>query len=138
MKGLNIFLLAAMLAVSGCTQTTSTTTTETTAEVQSHIVEITQSGFSPSVMTVKNGETVTFTNMVSRPSWPASNVHPTHTLYPGSDIQKCATPEEAGIFDACRGLNIGDSFFFTFMEVGTWVYHDHLSPFITGQIIVEE
>ena len=64
-------------------------------------------------------------------------MHPTHKVYPGSDIEKCGTAEESNIFDACRGLKEGESYEFTFNEKGSWRYHDHLNIKNTGSIIVE-
>lgn len=94
-------------------------------------VEITSSGFSPKTITISQGDSVTFTNTVSGKSWPASAVHPTHTVYP--ETGGCIGSK----FDACQGLEMGESYTFTFDEVGTWNYHDHLSPSDTGKIIVE-
>jgi plastocyanin len=102
-----------------------------------YTVEITSSGFSPSTLEINKGDTVTWINMIDTKSWPASANHPTHTVYPGSDIKKCGTSEEAGIFDACRGLAKGESFSFTFNDVGSWGYHDHLSARTRGTIIVK-
>ena len=101
------------------------------------VVRISESGFEPQTLTVPNGTTVTFTNETSRNVWPASGVHPTHTLYPGSGIQKCQTAEAAQIFDACRGLAPGESYLFTFTVSGNHPYHDHLFPAVTGAIVIE-
>jgi plastocyanin len=98
-------------------------------------VIITSSGFSPRTLTIKVGDTVTWVNKDSVPHWPASDVHPTHRLYPGSGIEKCGSGEE--IFDACKGLAPGETFSFTFKHKGTWPYHDHLNPGLTGTIIVQ-
>ncbi len=106
--------------------------TDTTA----NIIEMSSSGFSPNTLTISAGEIVTFTNVGTSNIWPASAVHPTHKVYPGSDIDKCGTSEEANIFDACRGINPGESYSFTFNQVGTWRYHDHLKVGSTGTIIV--
>jgi len=113
--------------------------TETGEEVMpaEHTVTITAAGFEPKTLTVKAGDTVTFVNENSNQHWPASAMHPTHTVYPGSDIQKCGTSEEEDTFDACRGLAQGESFSFIFNEIGTWRYHDHLQTSSTGTIIVE-
>ena len=75
-------------------------------EQQTYTVEITLSGFSPKTLTINKGDTVTWVNKLSRQSWPASAVHPTHKSYPGSGIEKCGTSEENQIFDACSGLNM--------------------------------
>ena len=105
-------------------------------ESQSYTVEITSSGFSPTALNVNQGDVVTFINKGSSSSWPASAIHPTHTVYPGSDIKKCGGSEEEMIFDACKGLKTGESWTFTFNEVGTWSYHDHLSTGRKGTIVV--
>ncbi|MEM5828182.1 MAG: cell wall-binding repeat-containing protein [Candidatus Aenigmatarchaeota archaeon] len=101
-------------------------------------IVITDSGFQPEKLVVKKGTRVIFINQASREVWPASDYHPTHRLYPGSGIEKCGTPEEKNIFDACRGLKPGESWSFVFNEVGTWTYHDHLAPRFKGTIIVTE
>ena len=108
--------------------------TETPSE---HTIEFTSSGYSPSTLTINKGDTVTFINNADTKTWPASNVHPTHTIYPNSDIKKCGTSVEDSIFDACRGLEKGETYSFTFNEVGSWQYHDHLSSNKKGTIIVQ-
>ncbi len=100
-------------------------------------VEITAAGFSPNPLTIKAGDTVTFVNKDTAQHWPASAVHPAHTVYPGSDINKCGTAEAATIFDSCNGLATGETFEFTFTHVGSWKYHDHLNPSLWGTIVVE-
>jgi plastocyanin len=94
-------------------------------------VEITSSGFSPRVLKINTGETVTFINKDTTEHWPASGMHPTHTHY----------PEEGGCigstFDACEGLEPGESYSFTFHHKGEWDYHDHLNSGFTGTILVE-
>ncbi|OGY91672.1 MAG: hypothetical protein A3H70_01375 [Candidatus Komeilibacteria bacterium RIFCSPLOWO2_02_FULL_48_11] len=108
------------------------------AESSALVVLFTENGYEPASLTVKKGETATFTNTAANPTWPASAKHPTHTVYPGSDIAKCGTPEAANIFDACKGLSEGASWSFTFNEAGTWNYHDHLNPTKFGKIVVAE
>jgi len=97
----------------------------------SNTVDITSSSFSPKTLTITAGETVKFTNKDSRSSWPASAVHPTHTVYP--ETGGCIGSK----FDACKGLAQDESYSFTFNEKGTWNYHDHSKPGMTGTIIVE-
>lgn len=101
------------------------------------VVEITSGGFSPSSVTVKAGETVTWVNKHTVHSWPASAMHPTHRMYPGSDINKCQSTERNLIFDACQRLEEGESYSFTFYEEGSWRYHDHLNPTHYGTVVVE-
>ncbi|HXF43940.1 MAG TPA: hypothetical protein VNK70_00450 [Candidatus Paceibacterota bacterium] len=102
-----------------------------------NVITYTDAGFSPNPLSVKAGETVTFVNESQNPFWPASAMHPTHKVYPGSDIEKCGTAEEPNIFDACRGIPTGEQWSFVFGEVGSWNYHDHLNPNNFGKIIVE-
>ena len=98
-------------------------------------IEITTSRFSPNTLEVSKGTAVVFVNKGSSLSWPASAMHPTHTVYPGSGIDKCGTGEE--IFDACIGLEEGESWIFVFGEIGEWKYHDHLNPGKTGTVVVK-
>src|SRR3989344_4407937 len=100
-------------------------------------IEVTSSGFSPSTLEVSKGATVIFVNKGSSPSWPASAIHPTHTVYPNSGLDKCGTSEEGEIFDACRGLEEGESWTFVFGEIGEWKYHDHLNPSNYGTVVVK-
>jgi plastocyanin len=88
-------------------------------------VTITAGGtFSPATLTVKKGTKVTWTNAGSLPVWPASAPHPVHTDYPG--------------FDAKTDLRNGESWSFTFDKTGSWNYHNHLNPSVTGTVIVTE
>ncbi len=118
------------------TEITSTgvISTGTTSEVT---IKITSNGFEPKEVTVNKGTKVIWINEQPNPSWPASAVHPTHEVYPGSSIKKCGTPEQDKIFDSCRGLKKGESWNFVFNEVGEWYYHDHLNPSWTGKIVVK-
>lgn len=88
-----------------------------------NVVKITDDGFEPSTLTVNAGDAVEFKNESSDDAWPASNVHPTHQLYPG--------------FDAKKPLLSGDSYSFTFSKTGTWGYHNHLEPDVQGTIVVK-
>ncbi|MBY0111039.1 hypothetical protein K2Y00_03520 [Patescibacteria group bacterium] len=99
-------------------------------------VEVSEEGFLPSELTVAQGTTVTFVNVGSTTHWPASNVHPTHSGYPGSGIQKCATIEQNLVFDSCAGITSGNSYSFTFHTQGAWTYHDHLAPTLQGRVTV--
>ena len=101
------------------------------------IVEITAAGANPKTVTITAGQTVAFVNKDSATHWPASALHPTHTVYPGSNIAKCKTAEAATIFDACKGLKEGEYFKFKFDQTGTWNYHDHLNPSIWGTVVVQ-
>lgn len=118
------------------TKTASPTPTKTPT-VKTVVINITESSFTPSEITINAGDTVLFRNERNQLSWPASAVHPTHELYPGSGIQKCGSLGPMAIFDACRGLQKGESFSFTFNVKGAWPFHDHLAPSLKGKIIVQ-
>lgn len=100
-------------------------------------VRYTALGFEPRDMTVSAGDTVTFVNESGQAFWPASVVHPIHTVYPGSGISKCSTAPAGTIFDACTSIGVGQEWQFQFDEVGTWGYHNHLRASHTGKITVE-
>lgn len=146
------FLLATVVVVAGCTSTTDVTqqppqTQEESvpseggelggATVNMHTIEITDTGYSPNNLTIKAGDIVTWVNKGTKPNWPATAQHPTHLVYPGSDIQKCGTAEEDAIFDACQGIPPGESWSFTFTEKGSWGYHEHIEFKMFGRINVE-
>lgn len=100
-------------------------------------VTFSDTGFTPQTITIKNGTTVVYKNASSIKTWPASAIHPTHRVYPGTDTEKCGTAEGTSMFDACKGIAQNQEWSFTFNEVGTWKYHDHLNPQFTGTVIVE-
>ncbi|KKU22139.1 MAG: hypothetical protein UX31_C0006G0051 [Candidatus Nomurabacteria bacterium GW2011_GWA1_46_11] len=102
-----------------------------------NVITFTGTGFSPGILTVKAGETVKFVNSSDGNFWPASAMHPTHTVYPGSGIEKCDTAERESIFDACDGIAPGGSYEFIFNEVGEWGYHNHLDAKFFGKVVVE-
>jgi len=105
--------------------------------VNENVITYSNSGYSPSTLTIKKGETVTFKNQSSRSMWPASAMHPTHRAYSNTSLDEHC-PDTTGIaFDACKGFLPGQSFSFTFNQVGTWKYHNHLNPGDIGTIVVE-
>lgn len=87
-------------------------------------VSYTESGFQPHSITIKKGQTVTWTNKNSDDLWVASNPHPTHTDYPG--------------FDELKGMSTGQTYSFTFTKVGNWGYHNHLNPIQMGVVVVTQ
>lgn len=96
-----------------------------------NVVKYTEDGFSPKTLTIKQGETVTWINEDSDPMWIASNPHPVHTDYPESG--GCSGSK----FDACKPIEKGGSYSFTFDKTGNWGYHNHLTPSNMGTIIVQ-
>lgn len=89
-----------------------------------HHVTITmnEEGFVPRELTISRNETVIFQNNDKVSRWPASNLHPTHTIYPEFDPKKPIAP--------------GQSWTFVFNHAGTWKYHDHRLPHFRGTITV--
>ncbi len=67
-----------------------------------YIVEISEDGFSPSRLAILVGESIEFLNAGELDHWPASNIHPTHELYPDLDARRPILP--------------GDSWTFTFLQ----------------------
>lgn len=108
--------------VATTTPTPSATATASPAAASASI-SISDTGFSPATLTVPANTTVTFTNNGQGAHWPASAPHPTHTGLPG--------------FDAKRGLATGETYSFTFTKKGTWAFHDHLNPQMTGSVVVQ-
>src|SRR3954470_13714622 len=70
-----------------------------------NVVKYTDSGWDPSRLTIKSGDTVTVENHSSEDAWPGANNHPTHPLYKG--------------FDAKKPLLQGHSYSFPFTKAGS-------------------
>lgn len=79
-------------------------------------------GYKPKEVKIKKGTKVIFKNQDQDLHWPASNIHPTHTIYPE--------------FDPQRPVKSGESWEFIFDKVGIWRFHDHLLPQVNGTILV--
>lgn len=105
------------------TQTT-TPTTNPGAEEQEAAATIVymDSGFEPSTITVKSGDTVRIENKSSMPLSFNSDDHPSHTKQ-----------SELNIGDVPKG----GSREFVVTKVGTWGYHNHENSTDTGTIKVE-
>jgi len=100
--------------------------------IENVVVTYVGDGFSPKEITIKKGESVTFINESNIDMWVASDIHPTHTRYPGKTTDDCL----GSAFDQCaRGL-AGTSWEFTFDEVGSHGFHNHLRPFARGTVVV--
>lgn len=102
-----------------------------------YTIKITNSGYEPSTLEIAQGDKVTWVSEADELNWPASAMHPTHKIYPDSGIEKCGTSEETDIFDACKGLQKGENWSFTFNNKGEWAYHDHINVRMFGKIIVK-
>ena len=87
------------------------------------IVSYTSAGYKPKDITVFVGTTVTFVNNSSNPMWTASDPHPVHSIKPE--------------FNSLESVTSGGQYSFTFIEVGTWRYHNHMLPNHTGSVTVQ-
>src|SRR3989344_3008307 len=67
-------------------------------------------GFEPENLTINKGSTVIFETIGDRSFWPASNLHPSHMMYPE--------------FDPQIPVDKNDSWSFKFDKIGTWNYHN--------------
>ncbi len=86
-------------------------------------IVLTENGFEPRYVKIDLGTTVVFSTNVVRPFWPASNLHPSHGIYPEFDPRKPIDPY--------------DKWSFTFNKTGTWGFHDHIRSYFNGVIYVE-
>jgi len=97
-------------------------------------ISYTENGYEPAEVTVKEGDAVKWINNSGVEMWPASAVHPTHSIYPQKSDADCL----GSSFDACRRMQPGESYTFTFRFSGDWKFHDHVRPSKTGVIHVVE
>lgn len=105
------------------TEEQPTETSTPSATRNENIVTISSSGFAPLSITIKAGETVTWVNNDTASHQVNSAVHPTHQVYPPLN--------NVGL------LKVGEQKSLTFPEAGTYKYHDHLNPTLTGTVVVE-
>ncbi|OGH12134.1 MAG: hypothetical protein A2776_01225 [Candidatus Levybacteria bacterium RIFCSPHIGHO2_01_FULL_40_10] len=91
---------------------------------KTYILELREEGYSPNEIKIKKGEIITFKTTLGKPFWPASDIHPTHGIYPEFD------PGDAIMSDK--------TWSYKFNKVGKWRFHDHLAPYFTGTVLVEE
>lgn len=89
---------------------------------KNHSIVLGDQGFTPSEITIKKGDSVTFTTTRGRVFWPASDLHPTHAVY--------------SEFDPKAPVNQDESWTFVFHKTGIWSFHDHLAPLFLGVINV--
>jgi len=98
-------------------------TTAPAAGGETVTISMTDTGFVPATVTITAGTTVKFLNNGQAAHWPASFVHPVHTVLPA--------------FDSKVGVATGADYSFTFNQTGAWNFHDHLNPTFLGTITVE-
>ncbi len=101
-----------------------TDTPQTQDELGEAAVTITrtQDGYEPKDIVITKGDIVSFVNESEEYHWPASDLHPTHGVYPE--------------FDPLRPIAPGEEWKFKFDKVGVWKYHDHIRANKTGTITV--
>jgi len=85
-------------------------------------VTVTKNGFESQTLKIKVGTKVTFVNNSGNAISVNSDPHPTHTLFPFLNI---------GV------INDGASASVTFDKAGTFTYHNHLNPSMTGIVVAE-
>ena len=88
------------------------------------VITLTKDGYTPDTLSLNVGDTVAFRSVTGELFWPASNLHPSHLVYPEFDPEEPIQPDAVWSF--------------TFTKPGEWKYHDHLAPYYTGVITVTE
>lgn len=88
------------------------------------IIAMDETGFAPNVVSIELGQTVCWKNTGSTSHWPASNIHPTHDIYPE--------------FDPKKGITAGEQWCFAFDRPGIWRFHDHLEAQFSGVVNVSK
>lgn len=78
--------------------------------------------FLPPRIELEIGAEIYFSNSADVPVWPASNIHPTHQIYPAFDPQQPIPP--------------GGQWRFSPDQVGAWRFHNHLASDEGGMIVV--
>jgi len=107
------------------TETTPGQFTDESDLDQGKVYEIKYNGtiYTPSVISINQGDTIVFKNQSESTFWPASAIHPEHTKYPE--------------FDPKKPVASGENFEFKFLKIGEWGFHDHLRPSAFGKITVK-
>lgn len=78
-----------------------------------YILQYTNTGFQPSFISIRSGDSVKFRNQSDSNMWVASNPHPTHDDYPE--------------FDQHTSVAKNGEFTFRFWKSGVWGFHNHLN-----------
>ncbi len=112
----------ALIILSGCGQEEHSLRPVPINPSDLKIVTFSDQGFAPLRVEIEVGQTVRFRNASETFFWPASNIHPTHQIYPE--------------FDAGAPVEAGKTWTFTFDRPGFWRYHNHLGPERSGLVVV--
>lgn len=89
---------------------------------EQNLVNIFSNGFIPKSITIKLGDTITWTNVDTENHNVSSDNHPTHLLNPFLNLGMIKPSESKTL---------------TPQKAGTFTYHDHLNPSLTGSITVQ-
>ena len=104
-------------------------------------VHYTNRGFEPKTITIRTGTTVDWIDTSDKLMWVASDPHPSHTNLGGFDergIEGNVFPPEIQSSVPTAHAHTGVHIFrYTFSEIGSWDYHNHLVPQDRGTVIVE-
>lgn len=89
-------------------------------------VSVKKSAFVPKYLTVSAGQKVTWSNDDSIVHYVAPDDHPAHDRY-------------SGVWDddGAGRVSPGETYSITISTPGTYTYHDHLNPTITGTLVVK-
>lgn len=104
-------------------QPTASATSSAAETTEKNAVNIESSGFLPKDITIRTGESVTWVNIDTVNHQVKSAVHPAHLLYPPLNTVDL--------------LKTGEKKSLAFPQAGTYKYHDHLNPTLTGSVTVE-
>ena len=104
------------------------------------LVSITEQGFEPAELIIAPHTKIIFINRDEEGHWPASDRHPSHTDYNGTDLETHCSEDYAGepVFDSCKPIEPGDTWSFVFEKAGTFHFHDHVWSHLGGTIVVSE
>lgn len=113
----------------------NTQTTKTVDEIRSSIkyvkegvllVTYSDSGFEPSILQVRAGESVRFVNISTKPMWVTTKYHP---IFGEQNYSE---------FDQGKSISTGDAYQFMFTRVGVWGYKNLNNEKHLGTISVIE
>jgi amicyanin len=110
-----LVILITVVLISGCTQTSSGGNQGNT-QTGANSIEIKNFAFSPSTLTIKVGETVTWTNSDST----------SHTI----------TSDSGSELDS-GSISSGQTYSHTFNTIGTFDYHCSIHTSMKGKVVVE-
>lgn len=88
------------------------------AHSEPFIIKMTDNGFEPREAKIDSDTTLIFQNTDNQDHWPASDLHPTHDIYPEFDPAQPIKPSQSWAFKPGR--------------IGTFKFHDHLLPHRKG------